>query len=157
METNYRNIYKIARNTAGLTQSRWAEMLGISVESVGLYESGRGMPSDDVVASMAEVAGLPVLGYWHLKLKSAVANDLLPDVEVVPLPQAVLKLLEELNDLDEKHVERSLVKIASDGKVSAEESGLFASILSELEDVIEAALAVKFAQLGRIGPEGRAL
>ena len=66
------NKYKTARQAAGLTQERWAEVLGISVESVRLYESGRGLPSDEVVAQMAEVAVMPVLAYWHIKNKSAV-------------------------------------------------------------------------------------
>jgi DNA-binding XRE family transcriptional regulator len=30
MYKDYRNIYKSARQTAGLTQERWAEVLGIS-------------------------------------------------------------------------------------------------------------------------------
>ncbi len=157
MEDGYRNIYRIARETAGLTQSRWAEMLGVCIESIGLYESGRGLPSDDVVATMAEVAGLPVLGYWHLKLKSSVANDLLPDVAVMPLAQAVINLLSELGDLEEKHVTADLLRIAKDGMVDDSEQAVFVEILDELDDVIRASLAVKFAQIGRIGPEGRAI
>ena len=47
MKQDYGNIYKRARATAGLTQERWAEQLGISVESVRLYESGAGLPSDE--------------------------------------------------------------------------------------------------------------
>lgn len=31
MEQEYRNIYRRARKAAGLTQERWAEILGISV------------------------------------------------------------------------------------------------------------------------------
>lgn len=34
MQDKYTNIYKIARNTAGKTQERFAEMLGLSVESM---------------------------------------------------------------------------------------------------------------------------
>ena len=44
MQDNCRNIYKTARLAAGLTQERWAEVLGISTESVRLYETGRGLP-----------------------------------------------------------------------------------------------------------------
>ena len=62
MQDKYGNIYKRARATAGLTQERWAEQLGISVESVRLYESGAGLPSDEAVTRMIEVAVLPVLG-----------------------------------------------------------------------------------------------
>ena len=66
MQHNYHNISQTGRRIAGMTQERWAEALDISVESVRLYESGRGMPSDDVATRMVEVSGAPVLGYWHL-------------------------------------------------------------------------------------------
>ena len=77
MQHNYHNISQTGRRIAGMTQERWAEALDISVESVRLYESGRGMPSDDVATRMVEVSGAPVLGYWHLLNKSRVAADLL--------------------------------------------------------------------------------
>lgn len=48
MQDECRNLYYNARRTAGLTQERWAEVLGISVESVRLYESGANMPSGEI-------------------------------------------------------------------------------------------------------------
>lgn len=146
MESRSVNIYKNARATAGLTQERWAEQLGVSADMVRLYEGGRNFPSDDVVARMAEVAGMPVLGYWHLKFKSALANDALPDVEIVPLPQAVLKLLIEIQHLKPEIDE--LVRIAADGVVDNVEADHFYDILDDLDDVVEAALAVKYAERG---------
>ena len=144
MKTGSRNIYKNARDAAGLTQERWATYLGVSPESVRLYESGRGLPSDETVAAMAEVAAMPVLCYWHLKLKSGVANDLLPEVKLLPLPQAVLQLLVEIKsfrtDLDE------LLIIAADGLVDEAESDRFLDILERLQGLIAAALAVNFAE-----------
>lgn len=146
MESRSVNIYKTARATAGLTQERWAEQLGVSADMVRLYEGGRNFPSDDIVARMAEVAGMPVLGYWHLKFKSALANDALPDVEIVPLPQAVLKLLIEIQQLKPQIDE--LVRIAADGVVDNAETDHFFDILDDLDDVVEAALAVKYAERG---------
>lgn len=146
MENSSRNIYKNARDAAGFTQERWATFLGVSVESVRLYETGRGLPSDEVVARMADVAAMPVLCYWHLKLKSGVANDLLPEVEVVPLPQAVVQLLVEIKsfrtDLDE------LLIIAADGLVDETESDRFLEILDRLQTLIRAALMVNYAEMG---------
>lgn len=146
MESNFRNIYKNARDASGLSQERWATFLGVSAESVRLYESGRGLPSDEVVARMADVAAMPVLCYWHLKLKSGVANDLLPEVEVVPLPQAVVQLLVEIKafrtDLDE------LLIIAADGLVDEPENDRFLEILDRLQALIRAAIMVHFAERG---------
>ena len=146
MESNFRNIYKSARDASGLSQERWATFLGVSAESVRLYESGRGFPSDEVVARMADVAAMPVLCYWHLKLKSGVANDLLPEVDVVPLPQAVVQLLVEIKafrtDLDE------LLIIAADGLVDEPENDRFLEILDRLQALIRAAIMVHFAERG---------
>lgn len=144
MEQRTTNIYKNARQTAGLTQERWAEQLGVTADTVRLYESGRNYPSDEVAARMAEVAGMPVLGYWHLKLKSALANDALPDVARVPLPQAVVGLLAAMDTIQPQVKE--LLVIALDGIVDEGETELFEDILDDLEDVVTAALAVKYAE-----------
>lgn len=146
MEQRTTNIYKNARQTAGLTQERWAEQLGVTADTVRLYESGRNYPSDEVAARMAEVAGMPVLGYWHLKLKSALANDALPDVARVPLPQAVVGLLAAMDTIQPQVKE--LLGIALDGIVDAGETELFEDILDDLEAVVTAALAVKYAERG---------
>lgn len=146
MEQRTVNIYKNARQTAGLTQERWAEQLGVTADTVRLYESGRNFPSDEVAARMAEVAGMPVLGYWHLKLKSSLANDELPDVERVPLPQAVVALLAAMDAM--QPMVKELLMIARDGAVDEAETALFEDILDDLEDVVTAALAVKYAERG---------
>lgn len=144
MKSDSRNIYLAARAAAGLTQERWAAFLGVSPESVRIYESGRGLPSDEVVAAMADVAAMPVLCYWHLKNKSGVANDLLPDVEIVPLAQAVLQLLVEIKDVRAELDE--LLIIAADGLVDDAEESRFLDILDRLERLIAAAVQVRYAE-----------
>ena len=146
MKEDYRNIYKSARQAAGLTQERWAEVVGISVESVRLYKTGRGLPSDDVVTRMAEVSVMPVLGYWHLKSKSAVANDILPEVERIGLPQAVIQLLVAIRNFKDDAGE--LLDIAADGVIDFGESKLFNEILQKLDAIVRAALTVKYAEGG---------
>lgn len=148
MQDNCGNIYKRARATAGLTQERWAEQLGISVESVRLYETGAGLPSDEVVTRMIEVAVLPVLGYWHLSAKSKVAADLLPEVQPVPLAQAVVQLLHRIQEFDAKHRVQDLLSIAEDGQIDADERKAFDGIVKELDGIIQAAMTLKFSEGG---------
>lgn len=153
MQNPCTNIYKTARLTAGLTQERWAEVIGISVESVKLYESDRGLPSDEVITRMTEVAVMPVLSYWHLKRKSAVANDILPEVERIELPQAVIQLLCAIRDFRANADE--LLTIAADGLIDPSEQPIFEEILADLDGIVRAALTVKFAE-GRAKNEGTA-
>lgn len=146
MQENSRNIYYNARHTAGLTQERWAEMLGLSVEAVRQYETDRIMPSDEVVQRMAEVAMLPALCYWHICRKSRLAKELLPEVERLPLPQAVVQLLAGIRSFENKHRDDNLLDIAADGRVDQLEERLFRQILDELEVIIRAAIQLRYAE-----------
>lgn len=144
MQDNYRNICKIGRTTAGMTQERWAEALDYSVESVRLCEAGKMMPGDDVVARMVEVSGLQVLGYWHLLNKSRMAAQILPEVESTPLPQAVIQLILRVREFSEQHTR--LLEIAADGRIDNLERPAFDAIVKELDDVVRAAMQLKYAE-----------
>lgn len=146
MQDNSRNIYYNARQTAGLTQERWAEMLGISVEAVRQYETDKIMPSDEVVMRMIEVAMLPALGYWHLCKKSRLAKELLPKVERLPLPQAVVQLLAGIRSFENRHRDDNLLEIAADGRVDQLEERLYRQILDELDVIVRAAIQLRYAE-----------
>ena len=137
---------KIARQTAGLTQERFAEALDISVEAVRQYESEKIMPSDDVVTRMVEISSQPVLGYWHLLNKSRVAADILPEISECSLPQAVIQLICKIRDFGERHRTDDLMDIAADGRIDDTERELFNSIVAELDSVVQAAMTVKYAK-----------
>ena len=147
MEQEYRNIYKSARRAAGLTQERWAEVLGISYDAVRKYEAGQVLPSDAVVLAMAEVAGQTILGYWHLVNKSRVAGTILPDVKIRPLAEAVLNLLGRVEDFSRGGLE-DLKRLAADGKISADEVVAFGEALAQLRELIAAAYEIEFAEGG---------
>ena len=146
MQENYRNICKIARQTAGLTQERFAEALDVSVESIRLYEAGKGMPSDEVVTRMIEVSGLPVLGYWHLLNKSRIAAEILPELQECSLPQAVIQLICRMRDFGKKHRTDTLLEIAEDGRIDDLERPEFDAIVDELEEIVKAAMQLKYAK-----------
>lgn len=146
MQENYRNICKIGRTTAGMTQERWAEAIDYSVESVRLCEAGKMMPSDDVVLRMVEVSGHHVLGYWHLLNKSRMAAEILPDVETTPLPQAVIQLILRIKDFADKHRTDSLMQMAADGRIDNLERETFDAIVSELDSLVQAAMQLKYSE-----------
>ena len=148
MQEGYRNICRIARQTAGLTQERWAEALDISVESVRLYESNKGAPSDEVVTRMIEVSSMPVLGYWHLLNKSRIAADILPELQDFSLPQAVIQLICKMRDFGNNHRTDKLMDIAADGRIDELERPEFDAIMSELSEIVRASMQLKYAQGG---------
>ncbi len=147
MERDYRNIYRDARITAGLTQERWAELLGISADSVRAYETDKVTPSDEVVLRMAEAAGQQIVCYWHLIRKSRAAAQLLPTVERGSLPQAVLDLIVLTEDFQQDGM-KTLARLAADGKISADERRDYDEVLEQLRGLIAAALRVQFAEEG---------
>ena len=140
------NIYKNARQTAGLTQERWAEYLGISPEAVRQYEAGIIMPGDEVVLKMAEVSGMHILAYWHLVRKSRLAAKILPELEEQKgLPEAVLGLLIQLDDFREDGM-KQLVRIAADGKIDEDETEDYLRILDQLRELLRRGYELSFAE-----------
>ena len=121
MEQEYRNIYRRARTAAGLTQERWAEILGISVDSVKAYEAGKTIPPDEIALGMSEAAGQQIYCYWHLLNKSRVAGQILQEVERRTLPEAVLTLLVRVQDFQRGGLQ-DLLRLAADGKIDQTET-----------------------------------
>lgn len=145
MQEECRNLYYNARRTAGLTQERWAEALGISVESVRLYESGANMPSDEIALRMAEVAGQQIICYWHLLQKSKAAACLLPQVEKKPLPESVLNLLVKLKSFLNDGMQ-DMARIAADGHVDEAERKAYNSALKQLRELLAAGMCVEYSE-----------
>ena len=141
-----RNIYKNARKVAGLTQERWAEAVGVCPDTIRGYESGEVIPPDETVKIMAEISGLTPLCYWHICNKSALASDTLPEVEQLPLPQAVLQLLCAMDEF--QRTDDAIIALAADGKITADEAEDWRDIVARLDRVIQAAIQVKVAEGG---------
>lgn len=137
------NIYQSARECAGLTQEMAAELFGISVESVRAYECGKRIPQDPVVIRMIEVYHSDYLGYQHLKYKTKVGNLFLPEIQEMPLPNAVLHLVNQMYKCANR--EEALIEISMDGKIMPEEEAQWRSINDELSRLCTAILAIQFA------------
>lgn len=137
------NIYQSARECAGLTQEMAAELFGISVESVRAYECGKRIPPDPVVIRMIEVYHSDYLGYQHLKYKTKVGNLFLPEIQEMPLPNAVLHLVNQLYKCVKQ--EEALIEISMDGKIMPEEETQWRSINGELSRLCTAILAIQFS------------
>ena len=144
MLDNSRNIYKTAREAKGLTQEAAAEKLGLSDSSIRAYESGQRLPPPEVVDLMVIAYDSQLLAVQHLRASADMARSIIPPIQELPLPQAIMELLDKVYDFVERHRDRDLMRIGKDGVIDADERPVFDQIVeTELGGIIEAAMAVR--------------
>ena len=148
MPGNGRNIYKAAREAAGYTQERAAEMLGISETSIRAYETGNRIPPAEGVALMMDAYNSQYLAVQHLRSSAELARNVLPDVEQMRLPEAVMELVDAIYQFADAHRDRQLISIAKDGVIDENERPEFDAIATELQKIVKAAMAVRYAKQG---------
>lgn len=140
------NIYQTARKAAGLTQEAAAERLAVSDTSIRAYETGDRLPGDDIVARMCAVYDTQYLGLQHLQLKAALLPECVQDAHPERLETATIKLVRRVMRFAEAHRSDQLMEIAEDGVISDSERALFEEITCELGDIVQAALALQYAE-----------
>lgn len=146
MPEECRNIYKICRRSAGLTQEAAAERLGISVESLRAYECGQRVPPDDVVDLMSILYNALHLIAWHARAKNAMYSRVVPEIQPRSVLEASAKLTNRIFAFAESHADRRLMRIAEDNVIDTTERAEFDSILEDLQEIVEAALELRCAR-----------
>ncbi|MBS6501851.1 MAG: helix-turn-helix transcriptional regulator [Clostridium sp.] len=144
MVEQYRNIYQIARETTGLTQEKASERLDISVDSLRAYEGDKRIPPDRIVIKMIEIYNTQYLAYQHLKTSDLVGKSYLPNIEIKELPIAILRLQKEVSDFIK--LKDEMIDITCDGIIDNDEKPRWEKIIKELDDVVDAIMALKFAK-----------
>lgn len=139
------NIYKTARLKSGKTQEAAAEALGISVESLKAYERYARRPPSSVVDGMCIIYDAIYLAYQHNRISSGDIK-VIPEVEVRSLEQAALRLVNKTLAFADKRRDRDLLTIAEDGVIDEAERPLFEAIVTELDELIKAALELKISR-----------
>lgn len=140
-----KNIYQAAREAAGMTQERAAELIGLSVESIRSYELEKRIPADETVIKMAEIySGANYLAYQHLKHKSMIGNVILPDVTEIPLSQAALQMINEMNDFIQ--CEPEIIRITMDGIIDTNEELSWIDIIQKCQRLCKAVLTLQYAR-----------
>ena len=142
MQNDCTNIYQSARKIAGLTQERAAELLGLSPRSLADYESGLRLPPSDVADLMVVVYNSQILAVQHLRECTRFARELLPDVQAMALPEAVITLVEAIHDFSAGGMDHELLRIARDGVVSPDERARFDRAVDALRSITAAAIAL---------------
>lgn len=141
-------IYQAARVQKGITQERAADAIPCSVRSIGEYEAGTRVPPSEVVVRMAEIYDAQYLCYQHLRQTSEIARRLIPDVRSCELPEAVLRLIDQIYDFADAREDRRLIAIAKDGVIDEAERPDFERIVAKLDEIVQCALAVSYNYKG---------
>lgn len=148
MPQDKRNIYKIAREARGLTQEAAAEKLGISDSSIRAYETGQRVPPNEVVELMAICYDAQHLAFQHLRETNSMYGSIVPAVPDCSVLEASAKLINRIYDFADSHRDRRLMRIAEDNVIDQDEWPEFNAILEDLQEIVEAALAVRCARHG---------
>jgi DNA-binding XRE family transcriptional regulator len=133
------NIYKSGRFSAGYTQEKAAELIGVSCRTLIAYEVYERIPSDNTVHKMIKVYKTRQLAYLHIKRNSDLGRYL-PDVSFEDISKSVLALQIEMEDVICK--ERRIREIARDGCITEDESKDWKMIVKELNEMTGAALSL---------------
>lgn len=116
MEYPRKNIFKNARELEEFTQEKSAELLGVSVSTIGNWERYEFKEFDlNNLVKMAELYKRPALIWEYLLLFSPVSEHL-PDIKLMNLAEAGMTLgcvMDEFQELSKR-----LFKILCDGKIS---------------------------------------
>ena len=148
MPQDKRNIYKIAREARGLTQEAAAEKLGISDSSIRAYETGQRVPPNEVVELMAICYDAQHLAFQHLRETNSMYGSIVPAVPDCSVLEASAKLINRIYAFADSHSDRRLMRIAEDNVIDEAERPEFNAILEDLQEIVEAALAVRCARHG---------
>ena len=145
---HYAEYLRAARLQKGITQERAADAIPCSVRSLADYESGVRIPPSETVVRMAEIYDAQYLCYQHLRQTSEIAQRLIPDVRECDLPEAVLRLIDQIYDFADAREDRRLIAIAKDGVIDEQERPEFDRIVLKLDEIVQSALAVAYNKGG---------
>lgn len=136
------------RLKSGDTQEAFAEALGIDVRTLRRYESGELPTPDEIMRDVAIWLEDPILLYRHFKVKYEIGDEIMPQVEVMPLSLAVVNLLSELAALERHNVASRLLDLARDDVIDPGEASDYAMIMDKLDGVKRAVELLRYCRRG---------
>lgn len=154
MDKTSGNALKRARISRKMTQEGAAEAAGCSVDAIQRWEDGSRRASVEVLDTLAIVYETPWLPQLYLReLSTGPLSETLPEFRPgVPLTQATLSVLAQLNRFFERHSDSRLISIGADGMIDAEERPEFDAIMADLGELARAYEELKYSEQGGPGP-----
>ena len=143
MSEEYRNIYRAARRSAGITQEAAAERLGISPESIRAYETGVRVPPNDVVEQMVICYNTQHLAYQHLHETNALAARIVPALEQRSLLEVAVRIYNRMSQFSKGHKVEQLLAMAEDGRIDETERAEFEAFVADLRGLIQSGMELE--------------
>ena len=138
-----KTIYQTARLSTDMTQEKVAEMLHISMKSIGAYERGETIPPDDIVCNMVTLYQAPWLAYVHLKTNNEVGKLYLPNIKIKDLSCSVLDLQYEIEGILGR--QSDIVSVGRDNRIDTSEQIVWNECMSKVDRLAGAAFQLLFA------------
>ena len=138
-------IYQSARTAAGMTQEYAAELLDISVSSLADYEAGNRLPPDHVVNKMILTYGIVSLGAQHLRNKSELGRQVVPELRDCSLLEAAARMILCTGKLKENGVAERLLTIAMDNTVDPTELEDYEHLMESVRELVQVAMELQQA------------
>ena len=134
------NIYKTARDVAGLTQERAAAALHLSVRSLAAYETGERIPHDDIVVRMVDVYNFQQLAIQHMRANSELARRIIPDIRKRSLISAAVRFFNAIKKLESMNAPERMLEIGEDNHVDETEAEDYQIIVYELRNLMQSTM-----------------
>jgi len=129
-----KNPYFLKREELKLTREQASELLEtISPDKIDKIENERMEPHPEEVLIMSEKYNAPELCNYYCSNQCKIGQKYVPEIKLKDLSQIVLKMIDSLNNVQDK--QRKLISITADGIVDDSEYEEFIEIQNELEKI----------------------
>ena len=146
MNGRFADVLFEARQRAGYTRERAAEMLNISPRTLTYYEAGRQVP-DRIVAMMVDAYAAPGAGYYWLSNELYTGRILLPKVNVLGVSNGALQMRVSLRNA--LQAQERLEDICRDDLIAEDEETPLSACINSLRELAAACMGMKI--LGTTG------
>lgn len=126
-------MFKSARKQANKSIEGAAFDLHIGTRTLVNYENGHTLIPPDVVLKMSEVYEQPRLAARYCSERCPIGQRYAHKVKDKSLARSVLSIIKELNDV--KAIRETLVAIAADGQIDANERAAWEMVIQELSEL----------------------
>lgn len=133
--------YQKARNAAGLSQEQAAAAMLMDRAKLSRIETGSQQPTDREVAAMAKLYRAPQLCNTYCVECCEIGEALFRKVNANDLDRVSLQLLGVLGQTGK--LQQEIIRIAADGTVDGREQESFRRVVEQMDQLIDAALAIK--------------